>query len=144
MSVDALHGLHVDAVDVGALLTVDLDGDEEFVHFAGDGVVLERFALHDVAPVAGGVADGDEDGLILGRGAGEGLRPPRQPVHGVMGVLEQVGRRFVDELVRHGSSRRKPPRSALVSHERAIMRTSDHLQLERITGHVHEQDVPAA
>ena len=66
MSVHLLHRAHIDAVDVGALLAVDLDADEEVVHQAGGLLVFERLALHHVAPVAGGVADGDEDGLVVG------------------------------------------------------------------------------
>ena len=65
-----LHGVHVDAVEVGALLAVDLDGDEVLVEVGGGGLVLERLALHDVAPVAGGVADGQEDGPVGSCGAG--------------------------------------------------------------------------
>ena len=57
-----LHGAHVDAVQVGALFAIDLDADEQVVHELGRRLVLERLVLHDVAPVAGGVADGEEDG----------------------------------------------------------------------------------
>ena len=48
-----LHGVHVDRVDVGALLAVDLDAHEVLVHQRGDLGVLEGLALHHVAPVAG-------------------------------------------------------------------------------------------
>ena len=60
-----LHGVHVDRVDVRALLAVDLDADEVLVHQRGDLRVLEGLALHHVAPVARGVADRDEDRLVL-------------------------------------------------------------------------------
>ncbi len=73
---DGLDGLHVDGVDVGALLAVHLDGDERGVELRGRGRVLERLVGHDVAPVAGRVADGEEDGLVLGRGP---ARRPRRP-----------------------------------------------------------------
>ena len=59
-----LHCGHVDGVDVWSLFTVDLDADEEAVHQRGDLFVLERFALHDVAPVARGVADAEHDGPV--------------------------------------------------------------------------------
>ena len=36
-----LHGLHVDGVDVGPLLAVDLDGDEVLVEVRGGRLVLE-------------------------------------------------------------------------------------------------------
>ena len=53
-------GLHVDRVDVGPLLAVDLDADEVLVE-VGRGVrVLERLVRHHVAPVARGVPDGEQ------------------------------------------------------------------------------------
>ncbi len=96
-----LDGFHIDGVEVGAFLAVNLDVDEVVVHQGSDGGILEGFALHYMAPVAGGVADAEEDGLVLGLGAGQCFRPPRVPVHGVMGVLKEVGAGFVDEAVGH-------------------------------------------
>ena len=90
-----LHGVHVDRVDVRALLAVDLDAHEALVHQRGDLRVLEGLALHHVAPVAGGVADRDEDRLLLVARAAERLLAPRVPVDGVLRVLEQVGRGLV-------------------------------------------------
>ena len=78
---------HVHLIDVGALLAVDLDGDEVGVEQRGDGGVFKRFVGHDVAPVAGGVADAQEDRFLLGACAGKSGLTPRQPVHGVVGVL---------------------------------------------------------
>src|SRR5258705_547175 len=60
-----LHRTHVDVVEVGPLLAVDLDAYEQVVHERGDPLVLERLVLHDVAPVARRVAYTDEDGLVL-------------------------------------------------------------------------------
>ena len=50
-----LDGAHVELVEVGALLAVDLDRDEVLVEVVRRGAVLERLALHHVAPVAGRV-----------------------------------------------------------------------------------------
>jgi hypothetical protein len=50
------HGLdrgHIDIVDVGALLAVDFDVNEVFVHNAGGFFVFEALMGHDVAPMAG-------------------------------------------------------------------------------------------
>ena len=47
----------VNGVDVGTFLAVDLDIDEMLVHQPGDGLVLEAFVGHDMAPVTGGIAD---------------------------------------------------------------------------------------
>ena len=96
-----LHGVHVDRVDVRALLAIDLDAHEVLVHDAAIVRVLEGLVLHHVAPVAGGVADRDQHGLVLGAGARERLLAPRIPVHGVVGVLEQIGRGLGGEAVRH-------------------------------------------
>ena len=54
---------HVDLIDVGALLAVDFDVDEQLVHHRGGVGVLEAFVRHDMAPVAGGVADREQDRL---------------------------------------------------------------------------------
>ena len=48
---------------------------------------LKGLPLHDVAPVARGVADGQEDGLIFVPRLGEGFLAPRVPLDGVGGVL---------------------------------------------------------
>jgi len=48
---------HVDLIDVGALLAVDLDVHEQVIHDARGRLVLEAFVRHDVTPVAGGVTD---------------------------------------------------------------------------------------
>ena len=92
-------GVHVDRVDVGPLLAVDLHADEVVVHQPRRRLVLERLPLHHVAPVAGGVADRDEQRLVLGAGARERLVAPRVPVDGIARVLEQVRARLLREPV---------------------------------------------
>src|SRR5262249_59716539 len=89
----------VDVVDGGPVLAVHLDADEVLVEVLGDLLVAERLALHDVAPVARAVADRQEDELALLLGLGERLLAPRVPVHGVVGVLEQVGAGLAGEAV---------------------------------------------
>ena len=95
--------VHVDRVEVGPLLAVDLDADEVLVHHARGQRVLERLALHHVAPVAGRVADREQDRLVLVARARERLVAPRVPVDRVGGVLEQVRRGLLREAV-HASS----------------------------------------
>ena len=90
---------HIDRVHVGALLAIHLDVDEEVVHHRGGGVVLEALMRHDVAPMAGGVADREQDGLARMLGFGQRLRPPRPPMHRVVLVLQQVGARLAPEPV---------------------------------------------
>ena len=94
-----LDGLHVDGVDVGPFLAIDLDVDEAVVHHRGDGLVLERLVRHHVAPVARRVADGEQDRLVLGARPGERLLAPRVPVDRVVGVLAQVRAGLVLEPV---------------------------------------------
>ena len=88
-SADGLDGIHVDRVDVGTLLSVDLHVHEQVVHARRD-LVLEALVGHDVAPVTRGVADGEHDGLVLGLRLGERLVAPRIPVDRVVLVLTQV------------------------------------------------------
>ncbi len=90
MSRHRLHGLHADAVDVGPLLAVDFDVDELLVHDRGGRRVLERLVRHHVAPMARGVADGEEDRLVLPASALERLGRPGVPVDGVIGVLPEI------------------------------------------------------
>ena len=85
---------HVDRVDIGPLLAVDLDVDEQLVHHARGRLVLEALMRHDVAPMAGRVADREQDRLAGRLGLGERRRPPGAPMHGVVLVLEQIGARL--------------------------------------------------
>ena len=93
---------HVEPVEVGALLAVQLDADEMSVHMPGHFRVFKRFAGHHVAPVAGRVADGQKDRPILLACQRQGFRTPWIPVHGVMGVLAQIGALFGDEAIGRG------------------------------------------
>ena len=110
-----LRGLHVDVVDVGPLLAVDLHVHEVAVHHRGDVVVLEALVGHHVAPVAGRVADRQQDRDVpLGRRR-ERLVAPRVPVDRVVGVLPQVRAGLVGESVHPSTlrSRRRGYRPAV-------------------------------
>ena len=95
-----LDGFHVHIVDVGPLLAIDLHVDEELVHEPRGVLVLERLPFHHVTPVAGGVADGQENRPVLGARPRERLLAPRIPVDRVVRVLEEVGARLGGETVR--------------------------------------------
>ena len=99
MTRHSLHGCHVDFIDVGAFLPVDLYGDVVRVEELGDLLIFEGLVLHDMAPVAGSVADGKKDRDIQFLRKRKGFFAPRPPVHRVMGMLPQVWRLFVDEAV---------------------------------------------
>ncbi len=106
---DELGRGHVDLVHVGPLLAVHLHADEALVHLPGDLGLGEALPLHHVAPVAGRVADRQEDRLVLGAGAREGLLAPRVPVDGVVLVEEEVGARLACQSVRHRCPSLRPP-----------------------------------
>ena len=94
-----LHGVHVHGVDVGPLLAVDLDVDEQLVHPGGDLVVLEALVGHHVAPVAGRVADRQQDRDVALLGGGERFGAPGIPVDRVVAVLTEVRGGLVSESV---------------------------------------------
>ncbi len=95
---------HVDGVDVGPLLAVHLHRDVVPVQVRREGLVLERLVGHDVAPVARGVPDAQQD---RARRAAprlvERLRSPLLPVDRVVLVLQQVRRCRACETVGHAS-----------------------------------------
>jgi hypothetical protein len=93
-------GCHVHTVEIGALFAVNLDAHEVLVHQGGDLLVLERLALHHVAPMAGRVADAQQDGLVLAGGARQGLFAPGIPGDRVVRVLQQVWAGLADQPVR--------------------------------------------
>ena len=95
-------GRLIDGVEVGALLAVDLDVDVELVHERGRRLVLEALMGHDMAPMAGGIADGEQDRLLLGLGLGQRLRPPGLPMHRIVLVLQQIGAGLLAQPVAGG------------------------------------------
>ncbi len=101
VSGDRLHRLHINAVEVGPLFAVDFDVHEILVHEARGLLILEGLVCHDVTPVACGVADAQEDRLVVTLRLLESLGSPRVPVDRICGVLEEVGAGFVRETVRH-------------------------------------------
>ena len=93
------HRLHIKTIDIGPLLTVDLDAHKMFVHERRGLRVFERLMRHDVAPMAGGVSDAQEDGFIQFLGHGKRLRAPGIPFHRILGVLKQVRGGGVREFI---------------------------------------------
>ena len=104
---DGLDRLHVDRVEVGALLAIDLDVDEELVHQSGDPSVLEELVGHDVAPVAGAVADREQDRAVGLPRDPQRLLSPGIPVDRVAGVLPEVGAGLGRQAVGHGAGVRR-------------------------------------
>ena len=84
---ERLHSIHVDGVDIGAFLAVDLHVDEQSVHLRGDIDVFKALVRHHVAPVAGAVTNAQQDRHVaLGR-RGKRLGPPGIPIDRVVLVL---------------------------------------------------------
>ena len=102
---ERLHRVHVDGVDVGPLLPVDLHVHEVRVHLRRDVGVLEGLVRHHVAPVTRRVPDRQQHRLVLGACLGERFVAPRVPVDRVVRMLAQVGRCLVLEPV-HASQAR--------------------------------------
>lgn len=53
-----------------------------------------------MTPVTGGITDAEEDGFILAFRYSKCILIPRQPVHGMVRMLKQIRRFFVDQTVR--------------------------------------------
>ena len=94
-------GLHEDRIDIGPLLTIDLDVDVEAVHHRCRCRVLERLVRHHMAPVTGGIANAQQDRHIALACLGEGLVAPRLPVDRIVHVLPQIRRRLGGKAVGH-------------------------------------------
>src|SRR5258708_33876437 len=60
-----LYCLHIDVVYVGSFFAIYLDRGKMMVHNRCYICGFKGFALHDVAPVAGGVADAEQDWFFL-------------------------------------------------------------------------------
>ena len=91
----------IDLIEIGPFLAVDLDVDEQVVHQRRDALVLERFVRHDVAPMAGGIADREKNRLVLAPGTCERLIAPWIPVDRITRVLKQVRARLPCQSIRH-------------------------------------------
>src|SRR6202011_2529523 len=96
-----LYRAHVDLVEVRPLFAVDLDGNEVAVHQRGGLRIFERLAGHDVAPVAGAVADAQQDRLVFGPRSRQRLLAPWIPVDRVVGMLEEVRTGLLREPICH-------------------------------------------
>ena len=92
----------IDLVEVRPLLAIDLDVDELVVHLGRDLRVLEALVGHHVAPVAGGVADRQQDRLVLRARRRERRLVPGLPIDRIVPVLEQIGAGRLAEAVVQG------------------------------------------
>ena len=100
----SLHCAHIDAIEVWPLLPIHLDAHEMLIEECSYALILEGLVGHHVAPVAGRIADGEKDRLVLFPGFVQRRRPPGVPIHRIVRMLEQVRARFVGQMIGHGVS----------------------------------------
>ena len=91
---------HIGLVEIGALFTIHLDADKPLIHQRGDGGIRIDRSLGHMAPVAGAVADGEEDQLVLFSCLPNRFLAPWVPVDWIVGVLQEIGTDGVDQPVR--------------------------------------------
>ena len=86
-------------VKVRSLLPVYLNIHKMMVHDGSCLRIFKTFPFHDMAPVAGGISDTYQHGLVFLSGFLDSFISPGIPVDRVVGVLEQVGTAFVNEFI---------------------------------------------
>jgi hypothetical protein len=96
-----LQRLEVERVEIGPLFAIHFDVDEALVHQRGDLGILEALAGHHMAPMAGRVADAQQDRFVEGLCLAQGRLAPWQPVHRVAPMLTQVGAALLSQTVDH-------------------------------------------
>ena len=90
---------HIDVIDIRPFLAIDLDVHEELVHHRRCFGVFETLMRHHVAPMAGGIADRQQDGLIRFLRFLERRFAPDAPMDGIVGVLQQIRTGGLAQLV---------------------------------------------
>jgi hypothetical protein len=98
---------HVDLIDVGPLLAIDFDVDEQLVHHARGSVILKTLMRHDVAPMTRRIADREQDRPTAAFGLRERVGAPGPPVNRVVLVLQQIWARLLGETVLLRTLRRR-------------------------------------
>ena len=69
------------------------------VHEGSRPRIGKRLRRHHMAPVAGGIPDGQQNGFVFLLGPRQDFAFPRMPVNRVVGVLEQIGTLAMNEVV---------------------------------------------
>ena len=92
----------VDLVQVRPFLTIHFYIDIQIIHHRCGGVILETLVRHHMAPVAGRIADREQDGLVVLTRGGERRFAPGPPVDGIFRMLTQVRAGFGGEAIGHG------------------------------------------
>jgi len=81
----------VKLIEIGALEPVGDHRNEILVDLLGDFGIGEALPVHHMAPMAGGVTQGQEDGLSFLFGLGQDVVAPYPPRHGIVLVRQEIG-----------------------------------------------------
>ena len=98
-SCNSLHRIHVYMIQIWPLLPVYFDVHKIFIHYFGSALILKTLPFHHVAPMARRIANTHQDWLVLRFCFLQCLLSPRVPIHGIVGVLQQVNTRFINQLI---------------------------------------------
>ena len=90
---------HVNPIDIGALLAVDLHIDEAIVHQFRSRIALEALVSHHMTPVTSRVADRQEYRNVPSLRFLESRFAPLLPVDWIARVLQQIGGTTVSQSV---------------------------------------------
>jgi hypothetical protein len=83
-----LYRIHVDLIDIRALLPINLNIHKMAIHVLCRLGVGEGFVLHYVAPMAAAIANADKHQLFFGFGFIKGFIAPWVPIHRIRCMLK--------------------------------------------------------
>ena len=89
-----LTDIHIHRINIRPFFPVDFNGDVVFVEDLCHLRIFKGFVRHDMAPVACGIANAEEDGFVLLFRPVQSLCTPGIPVYRVVLMLKQIGRFF--------------------------------------------------
>jgi len=92
-------GKLVDFVQIGTFLPVNFYVHKQGIHLFRSNPILERLMGHHMAPVASGIADGEQNRLVLTTCQFQRALVPRMPSNRIMGMLQQIGACFFGQMV---------------------------------------------
>ena len=101
---ESLAGFHIYTVHIRALFPVHLHWNKISVQKRSHLLVLKALPGHYMAPVTGGIAYRQENGLVLTGGPVESFLSPRQPIHRIFRMLPEIGGFFLDQTVAHATA----------------------------------------
>src|SRR5262249_3963319 len=90
---------HVDLINIGPLLAIDFDIDEQFVHHARRRLVLEALMRHHMTPMTGGITNREQNWFVAAFSLRQRFGSPRPPIDQVILVLQEIGTGLCGETV---------------------------------------------